>query len=97
MDEGTFGLILLFAIGTIISIISHTFSRAFIATSTISALIASLIYCVVSWLHEPDAMILIAFIMGSILCFAISIVVGIPFFLVRKKKDKHLTTDKRTD
>jgi hypothetical protein len=88
MDEGTFGLILLLVIGIIVSIVSHIFSRKYLIATVISALIASLIFCIAAWVHKPTALIGIAFGFISIYCFVISAIIGLPFYLIRKKNQE---------
>ncbi len=91
MDEGFVGLLLLALFTIVASIFFHLRGRGFVLASLTSAITAISALLIVDTIRRgsPDKMLPIAFVIGAVYAFLISLVVGwiTRWWVARRKKD----------
>ena len=91
MDEGFVGLLLLAVFAIVASILFHLRGRGFLLASFTSAITAICALLVVDTIRRgsPDERLPVAFVIGAVLSFLISLVVGwvVRGRVSRRKKD----------
>ncbi|OGP66493.1 MAG: hypothetical protein A2W27_04560 [Deltaproteobacteria bacterium RBG_16_44_11] len=87
MDEGTVGILVLIIISIIVSIATHAVVANFSRALVISVIISCVAFQVAAFIHIGylDKFFIIAVITTSFIIGIISALVGLPFYLKRKK------------
>ena len=94
MDPGLVGIILLLAVAIGASLFLHSRDRSFLRASFISAIIATGVLQIADVIYRgyPDKFLPIAFVVGGLISFVISIVVGLILRRSRARKQSHHDT-----
>ena len=91
MDEGSAGLLLLVVFAIVASIVFHLRGRGFLLASFTSAITAICALLVVDTIRRgsPDERLPVAFVIGAVLSFLISLVVGwvVRGWVAKRKKN----------
>ena len=92
MDEGSVGLLLLTSVAIVASILFHLRRRGFLLacfTSSITAISTLLIVDTYRRGWSPDKLLPVAFVIGTVYAFLISLVVGgiVRWWMSRRKMD----------
>ena len=87
MTEGVQGVFILVALSLCVSVTVHYFFRSYFPACFASALLASGLFQIFSFLHlgHLDPFSVIAFFVGAVIVFFISLVVGLPFLKFRRE------------
>lgn len=88
MSDATFGLILQVTLTVIASVICHWLTEKYLVASAVAALIANVMFQIADYMHQEylNKFALVGFIFGSFYSFAVALVVGIPFWIMRKRR-----------
>ena len=88
MDEGTQGIIILILISVIVALATHGLLRRFWAASALAAIISTSAFNALATIRQGylDKFFLIAFLVGGLYAFVISVVIGLVFRLVRRRR-----------
>ena len=86
MSEGAIGFIAFIATCTITAIIGHLFLRRYFIASLISAIVSTVIFQIIIFLHLGylDPFLPIAVIVSGALALAISLIIGLIKWVFRK-------------
>jgi small basic protein len=89
MDEGLQGLIIFISIAIICSLVIHYYSSSYLFSTVVAAFFSSIIFQIADYFHRGyfDKFALVAFIFGGLYAWGISLIVGLPFKLIRKKSN----------
>jgi hypothetical protein len=84
----TYAVIIVGGVTIIISIIFHYFRPAYLQASMLSALTSTVVYQVLSYLEGGylDPFFIIGLVTGTFIALSLSLVVGIPFLMHRRRK-----------
>jgi hypothetical protein len=87
MNEGTVGILVLIIISIIVSIVTHAMVANFSRALVISVIISCVAFQVAAFIHIGylDKFFIITMITTSFIIGIISALVGLPFYLKRKK------------
>ena len=94
MSEGVTGILVLVGISISAALLFHWRIRNYFAASSCAALVADACFQFAAYLHlgHLDPFFIIAFVIGGGVALAIAAVTGIPFVLIRRKRnDDHDT------
>ena len=88
MDESMVGIVALSAISLIVSVVTHCIIKHYGKALLISGIISSVLFQIAGYIVMGylDPFFIIALITGGIVAVCISVIVGIPFLLIRKNK-----------
>lgn len=94
MDPGIAGIILLVTVAIVGSIVLHRYVRSFLRASFAAAVIASVSLITADTIHRgyPDKFAAVAFVLGAIVSFLISLPIGWlvrRFFPSRRSSEDH--------
>jgi membrane protein DedA with SNARE-associated domain len=83
-----YAVVIVVGVTIIISIIFHYLRPLYLQASLLSALTSTVVYQVLSYLEGGylDPFFLIGLVTGTFLALAISLIVGIPFLVYRRRK-----------
>ena len=87
MNEGTTGLLVLVTVSILSAAILHWSIKRYLLASFISAVSSSVIFQIIGFIMigHYDPLILIAFVTGACAALGIAAIVGIPFFITRRR------------
>ena len=88
MYEGTVGLLVLLGCGVAASVISHLFVKRYLLACLVAAILGDVAFQVATYVHEGqlDPFFAIALITAFVVCFAIALLIGIPFHRLRSRR-----------
>lgn len=88
MSEGTQGVLILIAIAAVIGLIAHARVHRFWPATIAAGLLSSVIFQAVAFVRDGrlDPFFLVALIFGTIYTIGIAALVGVPFYISRRKK-----------
>ncbi len=88
MSDATFGLILQVTLTVIASVICHWLTEKYLVASAVAALIANVMFQISVYMRAEylNKLALVAFIFGCVYSFVVALVVGIPFWIMRKRR-----------
>jgi heme/copper-type cytochrome/quinol oxidase subunit 1 len=88
MDEGTQGIIILILISVIVALVTHGLLRRFWAASALAAIISTSAFNALATIRQGylDKFFLVAFLVGGLYAFVISVSIGLVFWLVRRRR-----------
>jgi hypothetical protein len=89
MGEGTFGMALLVALTAVIAMISHWRISRFLDATLAAACIATGVFLAIAIVQSgPQPLIGIAVIVSAVIAFGVSVVVGLPFLAIRRRRQR---------
>jgi hypothetical protein len=88
MSEGTLGLLVLFTVAFVSAAGWHWVLRSFPAATLLATATAVVLFQVVAYAHlgHLDPFFMVAVATSSVVCFAVSLLVGWVFFAMRRRK-----------
>jgi hypothetical protein len=87
MDTATQGIVLFVLTSLVVATITHSLVRSFLVASLIAAITSSVLFIILATIHDRslDKFFLVAFMVCAFFGFIISLLVGLPFTLLRQK------------
>ncbi len=88
MSEGEVGILVLCCISLACAVGAHSAVRHVLLACLLSALVADVVFQIAAYLHAGylDPFFIIALFFAYLIAFGIALVVGVPFYLARKKR-----------
>jgi hypothetical protein len=90
MSEPVTGIIVLLSLSVVAAMVSHLLMRSYLLAALSGALAASILFQVANYVHlgHLDPFAMVAFVFGGGIAFVIGLVVGVPFRLLRSRRER---------
>lgn len=90
MDEGTLGIVILISTALVVGIAAHAFIRRYFLASVVSAVAVDVFFHFFAYLQLGyiDPFFVVSLITAGVIALIISMLIGIPFMLKRRRKIK---------
>jgi hypothetical protein len=87
VDEGTLGLVILVGLSLLASLASHAFVKGYLTAAIVSTLMANLLFQIFAYFRIGflDPFFLVALLIGSLISLGIALLIGLPFWIRRKR------------
>jgi CHASE2 domain-containing sensor protein len=87
-SQGVIGLLVLVGLAVVAALVAHRFERHYLLACVPAAVTADLVFMGVAFLQDGrmDPFIVMALGSGFVVAYAVAMLVGIPFALVRRRR-----------
>lgn len=97
MNEGLEGILILLGITVVTALASHALIRTYLAASLVAAFVSVVAFQGLNYAHlgYVDPYLPIAVVVSAVICFVLSLAIGLPFRRKRLRQTRRARREKR--